>query len=159
MTALNLVEHTRVLLAHLYAKRDVISQTIASLEGLVGEHPDLLDRAPEAPPVHALPARRPVKPTRRVAPEASAPPAVVDAEPASGRAQPGAYDKRVLIALRDAGPLGLTCSDVTRAVISGPPEEVGKKVGTIDNVLKRLITAGEVVRTGRHYMLPPREED
>src|SRR5690606_22131891 len=46
MNDINLVEHSRVLLAHLYAKRSAIGHAIASLEVLVGEHPDLLRGLP-----------------------------------------------------------------------------------------------------------------
>lgn len=178
MTALNLVEHSRVLLAHLYAKREAITSAIASVEALVGEHPELLDRA--APPVAARPA--PVPPAPRP-PKRQQPPGPAEAAPlpspatgplretrppepspatraAGGRAKPGDYDHRVLVAVRDAGDLGITLTDACRAVVGpGRPQEVQRLAGTMKGVLDRLVKTQALVRDGRYYKRPPTEED
>lgn len=184
MTALNLIEHSRVLLAHLYAKRDVISQTIASLEGLVGEHPELLDRHRDATPTPAPVAvaldgaviakaalgRLPKRRARSTATPVATAPAGVAAPPTEpspqahahgeGKAKAGQYDTAVLRAARDAGELGMTLADATRAVVGpGRPEQVQAKSGAVFGVLKRLVAAGQLTKDGRYYRLPPREDD
>lgn len=175
MTALNLVEHSRVLLAHLYAKRDVISQTITSLETLVGEHPELLERR-DAPQVTVsldgkvigraaaahLPKRRRLPGEPAVKPSAAPPPEPSPSAPASGegKAKAGQYDTAVLRAARDAGELGMTLADATRAVVGpGRPEQVQAKSGAVFGVLKRLVATGALVKDGRYYKLAPRDED
>jgi hypothetical protein len=76
------------------------------------------------------------------------------------RVPPGTYDRKILVALRDAGELGATLTDCTRACVGpGRPQEVGKKIGSIDYALKRLIASGQVVRDGRYYKLPEKDED
>lgn len=199
MNDINLVEHSRVLLAHLYAKRSAIGHAIASLEVLVGEHPDLLRGLPPPPQVvleldgrtlasavtkqferedeerEKLRARRAAEakeatvvaepPPPPPPPPAPKKPAGPPPEPSpaartkGGKVKPGQYDGAVLRAARDAGELGVTLTDACRAVVGpGKPEKVSSLAGTIHGVLKRLVKAGQLAKSGRYYRLPAQED-
>lgn len=170
----------QAVLTDLRAQRALYDQAISALEALLGLAPPVTAE-PAVPTMP--PAMTAVEPVPRPALEHEAPPQRTTTRRARGartdtsrtppkaedapddgaergRVSPGHYDKRCVIAVRDAGPLGLTLSDVTRACVGpGRPEEVARKIGTIKDVLTRLIGAGALVRDGRYYKLAPRDED
>lgn len=172
MEAVDLRESARVLIAGLSANRDAYADMVTQLEAFLAGH-DLGGLTP-LPPVpvtgrargrtvaadvtdgDAPPPRRATTRPRRETntaiaatntdPDETDPPA--GETNGGGRAKAGAHDGKVLVTLRDH-PYGLSLSDVSRAVFGR--ERTAKSVGSMKNVLDRLVRDGQVVREGRIY--------